>query len=324
MRSRLVIDAPPTPPLSPLPCPLLTPVQPEYAADIAPPSSINPPSMLSLPPNSAACASSTMALAPTSVIPPSATTPAASTAASLCMIQAVTDPTAAPKLTHPAPCRTVLIPSRIVRVHSPVPPHSAKHLKSKTMPPPQTTSLDGQWLRRPRLPSKAQRLGLGGHSSLSCANESDAGGALGGDGSTATSSIACPPLSSNNNGDGSHDDEVPLMDFLQHQHMQCLQARWRWQLVPCRRHQWPRPHTRQQQPCQLHQQWRQQQQPRPRLPLQTRASCAPHSHPVSTTSVAATACSTATAATSAMHQRQQHQQPRPRTSHAAAFDPCTR
>src|SRR6266850_6376349 len=155
MRSCLIINVPPTPPLSPLPHPLLTPVQPEYTADIAPPSSINPPSMLSPPPNSAVRASSTMALAPTSVIPPSATTPAASTAASLCTIQVVTDPTAAPKLTHPAPCHTILTPSRIVRVHSPVPPHSAKHLKSKTTPPPQTTSLDGQWLRRPRLLSKA-------------------------------------------------------------------------------------------------------------------------------------------------------------------------
>src|SRR6266850_1211528 len=151
----LIIDMPPTPPLSPLPCPLLTPVQPEYVADIAPPSSINPPSVLSPPPNSAAHASSTMALAPTSVIPPSVTTPAASTAASSCTIQVVTDPTAAPKLTHPAPRCTILTPSRIVQVRSPVPPHSAKCLKSKTTPPLQTTSLDGQWLRRPRLPSKA-------------------------------------------------------------------------------------------------------------------------------------------------------------------------
>src|SRR6266850_364158 len=155
MRSHLIIDAPPTPPLSLLPCPLLMPVQPEYAADIAPPLSINLPSMLSPPPNSAARASSTMALAPTLVIPPSATTPAALTAASSCTIQAVTDPTAAPKPTHPAPCHTVLTPSRIVRVRSPMPPHSAKCLKSKTTPPPQTTSLDGQWLRRPRLLSKA-------------------------------------------------------------------------------------------------------------------------------------------------------------------------
>src|SRR6267142_2409953 len=124
MRSCLVIDMPPTPLLSLLPCPLLTPVQPEYTANIAPPSSINPPSMLSLPPNSAARASSTMALVPTSVIPPSATTPAASTAASLCTIQAVTDPTAAPKPTHPAPHHTVLTPSQIVRVCSPMPPHS--------------------------------------------------------------------------------------------------------------------------------------------------------------------------------------------------------
>src|SRR6266850_2274219 len=98
----LIIDMPPTPPLSPLPHPLLMPVQPEYVADIAPPSSINPSSVLSPPPNSAACASSTMALAPTLVIPPSAMTPAASTAASLCMIQVVMDPTAAPKPTHPA------------------------------------------------------------------------------------------------------------------------------------------------------------------------------------------------------------------------------
>src|SRR6266850_3224815 len=155
MRSRLVIDAPPTPLLSLLPRPLLTPVQPEYAADIAPPLSINLPSVLSPPPNSAACASSTMALAPTSVIPPSVTTPAALTAASSCTIQAVTDPTAAPKPTHPAPHRTILTPSQIVRVRSPVPLHSAKRLKSKTTLPPQTTSLDGQWLRRPRLPSKA-------------------------------------------------------------------------------------------------------------------------------------------------------------------------
>src|SRR6267142_629421 len=155
MRSHLIIDAPPTPPLSPLPRPLLMPVQPEYTADIAPPLSINLPSMLSPPPNSAMHASSTMVLAPTSVIPPSATMPAASTAASSCTIQVVTDPTAAPKPTHPAPRRTVLTPSRIVRVRSPVPLHSAKCLKSKTTPPLQTTSLDGQWLRRPRLPSKA-------------------------------------------------------------------------------------------------------------------------------------------------------------------------
>src|SRR6266850_4254560 len=151
----LVIDVPPTPPLSPLPCPLLTPVQPEYAADITPPLSINPPSVLSPPPNSAARASSTMALAPTLVIPPSAMTPAALTAASSCTIQVVTDPTAAPKPTHPALCHTVLTPSRIVRVRSPVPLHSAKCLKLKTTPPLQTTSLDGQWLRRPRLLSKA-------------------------------------------------------------------------------------------------------------------------------------------------------------------------
>jgi len=149
---------------------------------------------------------------------------------------------------------------------------------------------------------RLQHLGLSGHSSLSCANESNAGGALGGDGSTATSSIACPPLSSNDNGDGSHDDEVPLMDFLQHQHMQHLQARRWWQLVPCRRHQWLQLHTRQQQPRQLHQQWQQQQQPQPHLPLQTRASRTPHSHPVSMTSAATTVCSIATAATSAMHQ----------------------
>jgi len=44
-------------------------------------------------------ASLTTVLAPTSVIPPSAMMPAALTAASLCMVQVVTDPTAAPKPT---------------------------------------------------------------------------------------------------------------------------------------------------------------------------------------------------------------------------------
>ena len=47
--------------------------------------------------------------------------------------------------------------------------------KSKTTPLllslPHTTTLDGQWLRRPR--PHPQHLRLGGHSSLSCANEFD-------------------------------------------------------------------------------------------------------------------------------------------------------
>src|SRR6266850_3015929 len=50
-----VIDAPLSPPLSLLPHPLPTPVQPEYVANITLPSFTDPPPVLSLPPNSAVC-----------------------------------------------------------------------------------------------------------------------------------------------------------------------------------------------------------------------------------------------------------------------------
>jgi len=74
-----------------------------------------------------------------------------------------------------------------------------------TPPPP---PLDGQsrtdqasgaecQASHPRL----QCLGLGGHSCLSCANEFNADGALGGDGSIAVWSIPHPPSSSHDNDD---------------------------------------------------------------------------------------------------------------------------
>src|SRR6266850_5448515 len=48
---------------------------------------------------------------------------------------------------------------------------------------------------------RLQCLGLGGHSCLSCANEFNADGALGGDGSIAVWSIPHPPSSSHDNDD---------------------------------------------------------------------------------------------------------------------------
>src|SRR6266850_1670869 len=48
---------------------------------------------------------------------------------------------------------------------------------------------------------RLQHLGLGSHSCLSCANEFNADGALGGDGSIAVWSIPRPPSSSHNNND---------------------------------------------------------------------------------------------------------------------------
>ena len=88
---------------------------------------------------------------------------------------------------------------------SPSLPFSRPPRIKATLPPP---PLDGQsqtdqasgaecQASHPRL----QCLGLGGHSCLSCANEFNADGALGGDGSIAVWSIPHPPSSSHDNDD---------------------------------------------------------------------------------------------------------------------------
>jgi len=97
-------------------------------------------------------------------------------------------------------------------------PPQVKDYAGAAEPPSTASSSEGQGPKTPIQGSNALGLAV---TASSCANEFNAGGALGGDGSTTASSVAHPPSSSNDDGNSSHDDE-PLT-FLQHQHVPCPQ-----------------------------------------------------------------------------------------------------
>src|SRR6266850_3353358 len=95
-------------------------------------------------------------------------------------------------------------------------PPQVEDYTTATEPPSTASSSEGQGPKTPVQGSNALGLAV---TASSCANEFNAGGALGEDGSTTASSVTCPPSSSNDDGDSSHDDK-PLT-FLQHQHAPC-------------------------------------------------------------------------------------------------------